>query len=97
MDRAFFVYILTNADRGVLYTGVTNDLIRRAYQHREGLNRGFTRCFNCDRLVWFEMHGEVGPAIIREKLIKRWRRDWKIAMIEAGNPDWLDLWPMIIG
>jgi len=96
-DRAYFVYILTNADRGVLYTGVSNDLVRRAFEHREKVQRGFASRYNCDRLVWFEMHGEIGPAIVREKRIKRWRRDWKIALIEARNPHWLDLYPELIG
>jgi len=95
--RPFFVYILANADRGVLYTGVTNDLLRRTHEHRTHVVPGFTDRYNLTRLVWYEVHGEVGPAIAREKRIKRWRREWKVALVEERNPDWLDLYDEITG
>jgi putative endonuclease len=82
MRMAYFVYILANGRRGTLYIGVTNDLIRRIYQHREGEVPGFTRRHDVHRLVYYEVHDDIVEAIAREKRIKRWRRDWKIEMIE---------------
>ena len=78
---------------GPLYTGVTNDLVRRVSEHRDGLLPGFTRDYNVKMLVWYEPHDDVEEAIRREKRIKRWRRVWKLAMVEARNPQWRDLWP----
>ena len=77
----------------MLYAGVTNDLIRRVYQHRTGAVAGFTRKHAIYRLVYFEMYGAIHDAIEREKRLKRWRRTWKIELIEANNEDWHDLWP----
>ncbi|MDV3253419.1 GIY-YIG nuclease family protein [Devosia sp. BK] len=93
----YFVYIMANRKRGTLYTGVTNDLIRRVSEHREGLVPGFTKTHGCKVLVWFEVHEDIEVAITREKLIKKWRRDWKEELIEAQNPEWRDLWWEIIG
>ncbi|KQT44295.1 hypothetical protein ASG47_17220 [Devosia sp. Leaf420] len=93
----YFVYIMANRKRGALYTGVTNDLIRRVSEHREGLVPGFTKTHGCKVLVWFEVHEDIEVAITREKLIKKWRRDWKEELIEAQNPEWRDLWWEIIG
>lgn len=87
-----FVYILASRRHGTLYTGVTNDLVRRIHEHREGLVPGFTRSHGCKHLMWFETHGEIEQAILRERRIKRWRRSWQEASIEAANPDWRDLW-----
>jgi putative endonuclease len=84
------VYILTNKPRGVLYTGVTSNLIKRIWQHKEKLVDGFSRRYNADRLVWYEIHSEIYLAITREKQIKRWKRSWKIELVEASNPDWVD-------
>jgi len=74
------------------YTGVTNDLIRRVWEHKNGYVKGFTDQYNVKRLVWFETHQDVHAAIIREKRIKRWRRAWKLDLIEADNPHWHDLY-----
>jgi putative endonuclease len=71
---------------------VTNDLLRRTYEHREGLVEGFTRRYGVKRLVYYETHQDVREAIQREKALKEWRRDWKIALIERDNPDWIDLY-----
>jgi len=88
--RQYYVYIMTNRS-GTLYTGVTNDLARRVYQHKHKLVRGFTSRYNIDRLVYSEMFGDVRQAIAREKEIKGWLRAKKIALIEAVNPGWKDL------
>ncbi len=96
-ERIYATYIMTNVQRGVLYVGVTGDLIGRARQHRFGEVPGFTRSWGCKRLVWFELHGDVTQAIAREKKIKRWRRTWKFELIEALNPAWTDLWEGLAG
>jgi putative endonuclease len=96
MGRDYFVYIVASRKRGTVYTGVTNDLVRRTYEHREGLVDGFTKRHGCKHLVWYEIHGEIEAAILREKQIKAWRRVWKDELIEAMNPDWRDLWWDII-
>jgi len=88
--RQYYVYIMTNRSR-TLYTGVTGDLKRRVYQHKHKMVRGFTSRYNIDRLVYFEVFGDVLLAIAREKEIKGWLRAKKIALIEATNKDWKDL------
>ena len=90
--KQFTVYMLTNRPRGVLYTGVTSDLVSRIWQHREGVVEGFTTRYDVKKLVWFEMHQNAEAAILREKRIKRWRRDWKLDLVETSNPGWTDLW-----
>ena len=92
-----FVYILASKPRGTLYTGVTNDLVRRVYEHREDLVAGFTRRYGVKTLVYFETHARMPLAIQREKNIKHWSRRWKIELIETLNPDWRDLWNTIAG
>ena len=92
MEKGGWVYILANRYRGEMYVGVTADLIRRVWQHREGKGSMHVRDFDKTRLVYAERHEEIEPAIAREKLVKKWRREWKFALIEADNPDWLDLW-----
>jgi len=77
---------------GTLYTGVTGDLIKRVYQHKKDLIPGFTNKYGVHKLVYFEQHGDIINAIIREKQIKKWRRDWKINLIERNNPEWRDLY-----
>jgi putative endonuclease len=91
----FYVYLLASRKQGTLYLGVTKDLIRRIYQHREKLTPGFTSRYDVRRLVWFEAYDDPVNAIEREKEIKKWRRAWKIALIEKDNPDWKDLYPEI--
>jgi len=93
MADGYFVYMLASSKLGTLYTGVTNDLLRRTWEHREHVVPGFTRKHSVDRLVWFEEHTSIEAALLREKQVKRWRRDWKIALIERQNPDWSDLFP----
>ena len=92
MDRVFAVYILTNKHDRVLYTGVTNDLKRRIYEHREGLVAGFSRRYNLHKLVYFEIASDAYSAISREKQIKAGSRARKLALINAVNPDWRDLY-----
>ena len=90
--RRFWVYIIASRKNGTLYTGVTSDLIRRAWEHREGTIAGFTRCHSIKRLVFYEGQATAEGAIQREKDIKHWSRRWKIQLIEATNPDWNDLY-----
>jgi putative endonuclease len=92
---SYYVYLLASRKHGTLYLGVTNDLIRRVYQHKSKALAGFAAKYGVNRLVWFETHDDVIAAISREKEIKKWRRDWKIILIETGNPDWRDLWESI--
>jgi putative endonuclease len=84
---SYYVYLLASRKHGTLYLGVTNDLIRRVYQHKSKALAGFTAKYGVNRLVWFEIHDDVIAAISREKDIKKWRRNWKIALIETGTPD----------
>jgi putative endonuclease len=92
---AYYVYLLASRKDGPLYLGVTNDLIRRIYQHRTKAVRGFTSRYNITRLVWFEIYDDPISAISREKEIKKWRRSWKVALIVRENPDWRDLYERI--
>lgn len=87
----YFVYILTNFTNNVLYTGVTNNLERRLYEHRNNLADGFTKCYHVHKLVYFEATSDIYSAISREKQIKGWLRSKKIALIESKNPEWKDL------
>jgi putative endonuclease len=92
---AYYVYLLASKKHGTLYLGVTNDLVRRVYEHRTKAVEGFTKRYAVDKLVWFEIHDNVEAAITREKELKKWRRDWKIRLIEEQNPEWTDLYPGI--
>ncbi len=93
----YYVYILASAPNGTLYIGVTNDLLRRVYEHREALADGFTKRHGARTLVYYEMHDRPEQAIRREKTLKSWNRDWKIALIERDNPQWIDLWNGLSG
>jgi putative endonuclease len=86
-----FTYIVASQRNGTIYTGVTSDLERRIWQHREGILPGFTQRNGVKILVWFEQHGTIESAITREKQIKAWKRDWKLALFEESNPEWRDL------
>ena len=86
------VYILTNKPDGVLYTGVTSDLKARVWQHKQEIIEGFTHKYNIKMLVYYEVLPDMKSAILREKRLKRWRRTWKIELIEKENPDWNDLY-----
>ena len=90
-EREPCVYILASARNGTLYIGVTSDLLTRIHQHRDGSFEGFSKRYDVKRLVWFEPHEEMEPAIIREKQLKKWNRAWKLRLIEETNPDWRDL------
>ena len=89
---AYYVYILASQKNGTLYIGVTNNLMRRSFEHREDLVDGFTKKYKVHSLVYFEAHEDVRLAIQREKNMKHWPRAWKLALIEKNNPDWRDLY-----
>jgi len=90
-EHGGWVYMLASKRNGTLYTGVTNDLLSRVSDHKEGVGSNFTRKYGVTWLVWFEFHETIESAIQRETSIKRWRRKWKLDLIEAKNPDWQDL------
>jgi putative endonuclease len=92
MDRQPCVYILASGKRGTLYTGVTSNLTKRVWQHKNRIVEGFTDRYNLHALVWFELHNTMESAILREKAIKNWKRDWKIRLIEEENLHWTDLY-----
>jgi putative endonuclease len=91
----YYVYLTASRKHGTLYLGVTNNLIRRIHEHKSKAIAGFTSQYNVVLLVWFECYDDPTNAITREKAIKKWRRDWKIRLIEQENPDWLDLYSSI--
>ncbi|MEH6727215.1 MAG: GIY-YIG nuclease family protein [Hyphomicrobiales bacterium] len=92
-----YVYIMASKRKGTLYVGVTSDLPKRAYEHREGLAPGFTRTYGCKMLVWYEAHDTMPAAIQREKTIKHYVRQWKLNLIEELNPNWDDLYDTLNG
>ncbi len=92
MDKQFYVYILASKRNGTLYSGVTSKLIGRIWQHKKDKIEGFTQKYNIKRLVYYEVHNNAESAISREKQIKKWRRAWKLKLIEGKNPDWKDLY-----
>jgi putative endonuclease len=89
---AFFVYILANKRNGTLYIGMTDDLVKRVWQHRNDLLPGFTQKYQVKMLVWYERHESRESAFARERQMKKWNRAWKLELIEQSNPDWRDLW-----
>ena len=95
--KAPAVYMLASGRNGTLYIGVTSDLIKRVWQHRESVVDGFTKKYSVKILVWYEQHETMDSAICKEKAMKKWLRKWKLATIEKTNPHWLDLWPEITG
>jgi putative endonuclease len=92
MANQYYVYILASKKDGVLYIGVTNDLIRRVSEHKEGLNEGFTKKYFVKKLVWYDSTDDISAAIEKEKQMKKWKRQWKINLIEEENPNWDDLY-----
>ena len=94
--RSFFTYMLASGPCGWLYVGVTNDLVRRVGEHKLEVIDGYTAERGIDQLVWFEQHDYIDRAILREKRIKRWRREWKFTLVEAVNPRWADLYPGLL-
>ena len=97
MEKIPCVYILASHRNGTLYVGVTSDLLKRVFQHRNDHAEGFTNRYKVHTLVWFEPHERMESAILREKEIKKWRRIAKIGLIEENNPNWRDLWEDLIG
>ena len=91
------VYILSNKSHSTLYVGVTSNLIKRTWQHKQHVTGGFTDKYNVDKLVYFELHDSMYEAITREKRLKKWRRAWKLALINELNPDWKDLYVELLG
>lgn len=89
--KDYYVYIIANKKNGTLYTGVTSDLSKRIAEHKDKVGNGFARKYELDRLVYCEEHEDVYEAIEREKKVKRWKRSWKIELIEIDNPEWRDL------
>ena len=94
-ERCYWVYILASAIGGTLYIGVTNNLVRRVYEHKMDLADGFTKKYRIHRLVYFERYNDVETAILREKRLKKWNRSWKVRLIEGLNPNWDDLYPRL--
>jgi putative endonuclease len=92
MSKNYYVYILTNKRNGTLYIGVTQDLLKRVYLHKKELLDGFTKKYNVKRLVYYEVYQDIKDAILREKGLKKWKREWKIKLIEEKNPSWEDLY-----
>lgn len=95
-EKQYYVYIITNKIHTVLYIGVTSDLIKRIYQHKNKLVKGFTEKYNIDRLVYFEATTDIMSAITREKQLKKWKREWKERLINEKNSEWKDLYEDLI-
>jgi putative endonuclease len=93
--KNFYVYILCSKQNGTLYTGVTSNLVKRVYEHKNNLADGFTRKYYVHLLIWYEVHQTAESAITREKQIKTWKRSWKLKLIEEHNPEWNDLYESI--
>ena len=94
--KSYYVYILANKRKGTLYIGVTNDLTKRVYEHKNNLVDGFTQKYGIHKLVYYEKTNSVESAIEREKVLKKWNRKWKLELIEKNNPEWKDLYYNII-
>jgi putative endonuclease len=94
--KQYYVYILASKKNGTLYIGVTSDLAKRIYEHKQKLIDGFTKEYNVCALVYYEHHNEIEEAILREKQMKKWNRKWKIRLIEEKNPEWKDLYNEIV-
>jgi len=94
--KEYFVYIMTNKRNGTLYIGVTGDLATRVYEHKNSMVDGFTKKYNLKLLVYYEITNDVGEAILREKGLKKWNRQWKIDLIERSNPNWRDLYSELL-
>ena len=97
MEKSHFVYLLTSGRNGTLYVGVTNNLVRRVAEHKAKQVSGFTRRYGVTDLVWFETHTSIDAAILREKQIKAWKREWKVNLFRESNPNWSDLYPGLTG
>ena len=96
MQKEYFVYIMASNRNGTLYVGVTNDLVRRVFEHKQKVNKAFTSKYDVTKLVYYEQTSDIHEAITREKRIKSWKRRWKLGLIEAMNPDWDDLFETLL-
>jgi putative endonuclease len=96
MTKQPVVYIMASRRNGTLYIGVTSDLVKRVWQHKNDVVEGFTKKYGVHTLVYYELHANMTEAIHREKQLKKWNRAWKIELIEKENPQWLDLWPTLV-
>ena len=96
MNKQPAVYILASKRNGTLYIGVTSNLVKRIWEHKNNMIEGFTKRYTVHRLVWYELHDNMESALIREKRLKNWKRKWKLELIETKNPKWLDLYNMIV-
>ncbi len=96
MSKQPAVYILASKRNGTLYIGVTSNLIKRIWEHKNNLVQGFTKQYNVHDLVWYERHENMESAIAREKMLKEWKRIWKLELIESSNPDWSDLYNTLV-
>ena len=94
--KEYYVYILASKKNGTIYIGVTNNLIRRVEEHKNGLVSGFTKDHGVHLLVYFEMYNDVNEALLREKRLKKWKREWKLTIIEKENPNWNDLYNQLL-
>ena len=95
-SKNYYVYIIASRRNGTIYIGVTSDLVERIWEHKEKLVEGFSKRYNIDKLVYYEQHTDVKEAIIREKRLKKWNRQWKLELIEKDNPNWVDLYNQLI-
>lgn len=96
MSKQYYVYILASQKNGTLYTGVTNDLIRRNFEHKSNTIKGFTKKYNVHILVYYKVYDNIDNAISREKHLKKWNRKWKLRLIEENNPQWKDLYDELL-
>jgi putative endonuclease len=96
LEKQYYIYILASKKHGTLYVGVTGNLIERVYVHKQKYIEGFTKKYGVDKLVYYEIHEDIYEAIVREKRIKKWNRQWKIKLIERTNSRWLDLYYVLI-
>jgi putative endonuclease len=96
LDKQPAVYILASKRNGTLYVGVTSDLVKRVWEHKNNMMEGFTKQYNVHELVWYELHESMESAIVREKRLKDWKHAWKLKLIESKNPEWLDLFDTIV-
>ncbi len=96
MEKTPCVYILASKRHGTLYIGVTSDLVKRVWEHKNNFVQGFTKKYEVHSLVWYELCGDMETAILREKQLKKWNRQWKVNLIEKINPDWRDLYSEIV-
>jgi len=97
MSKRGYTYILASQKNGTLYIGITSELVKRIWQHKNNIADGFTRKYAVHRLVYFDVFEDISDAVSREKQLKRWHRQWKLNLIEQQNPDWRDLYPQLLG